>query len=140
MATITAPRRGGFGSHAAGRLGSNPASPWRHLDFALVGCLAAISAIGTLMVYSSTRGPGPDSYDSSYLKKQALFVVIGFGAMVVTSIVDYRRVRDFAPLAYAAVIGSWLVLVLFYGWCYAVAARGTQRAGAADEERKPVPA
>jgi rod shape determining protein RodA len=110
MTSITAPRRGGFGSHAAGRLGSNPTAAWRHLDYALVGCLAAVSAIGTLMVYSSTRGPGPDSYDSSYLKKQATFVAIGFVAMVITSLVDYRRVRDYAPLAYVAVIGL-LVLV-----------------------------
>lgn len=111
MASITAPRGSGFGSHAAGRLGSNPAAAWRHLDFALVGCLLAISAIGTLMVYSATRGPGPDAYDSSFLKKQALFVAIGFVVMVVTSMVDYRRVRDYAPVFYVGVI-ALLVLVV----------------------------
>ena len=105
MTSITVSRRrGGFGSSAAGRLGSNPAAAWRHLDVALVGCLVAISAIGTLMVYSSTRGPGgSDPYDASFLKKQALFVGLGFGVMAVTAAVDYRRVRDFAPLAYIAV-------------------------------------
>jgi rod shape determining protein RodA len=110
MATITSARRGGFGTSAAGRLGSNPAAAWRHLDLVLVGCLAAISAIGALMVYSATRGPGPDLYDSSFLKKQLLFVALGFGVLVMSAAVDYRRVRDFAPLAYLAVV-ALLVLV-----------------------------
>ncbi len=43
-----------------------------------------------------------------------------------------REIKDDVPgwlsgLAYAAVIGSWLVLVLFFGWCYAAAARGGTR-------------
>ena len=107
MASITASRRrGGFGSTAAGRLGSNPAAAWRHLDVVLVGCLAAIAAIGVLMVYSSTRGPGGDAaYDSSFLKKQALFVVLGFGVMILGTVIDYHRVRDFAPLAYVGGVG-----------------------------------
>ena len=59
MATITTPRRssGSFSRSPAGRLGSNPASAWRHLDLVLVGTVAAIAAIGVLMVYSATRGP-----------------------------------------------------------------------------------
>jgi rod shape determining protein RodA len=93
----------GFGRHVAGRLRSNPASPWRHLDLVLVGCIAAIAAIGTLMVYSATRGPGGGvPYDASFAKRQALFVCIGFGVLAVTTLVDYRRIRDFALPAYVA--------------------------------------
>jgi hypothetical protein len=56
-----------------------------------------------------------------------------------------REIKDDVPMwlnrtAYLVVIGSWLALVLFYGWCYAAAARGTRRAGAPDQARKPVPA
>jgi rod shape determining protein RodA len=111
MATITAARRrAGFGRTAAGRLGSNPAAVWRHLDLVLVVVLGAISAIGTLMVFSATRGPD-DPYDASFLRKQALFVIAGFGVMVVTTVIDYHRVRDFAPLAYVGGVGL-LALVI----------------------------
>ena len=113
MATTTLSRRGArtgssFGRSPAGRLSANPASPWRHLDLALVGTVAAISAIGTLMVYSATRGPTPP-YDATFVKRQALFVVLGFGLMVLAGTFDYRRYRDLAPVAY---IGTCLLLVL----------------------------
>jgi rod shape determining protein RodA len=112
MATTLTSRRRGLGGTAAGRLGSNPAAAWRHLDLVLVGCLVAIASIGTLMVYSSTRGPGGDAaYDASFLRKQALYMVLGFGAMAVTTLIDYHRVRDFAPLAYLGGVGL-LALVI----------------------------
>ena len=115
MATITAARRrGGFARTAAGRLGSNPAAAWRHLDLVLIAALAAISALGVLMVFSATRGP-EDPYDASFLKKQALFAAVGFGVMVVTTIVDYHRVRDFAPLAYVGVVGLLAMVVTGLG-------------------------
>lgn len=50
-----------------------------------------------------------------------------------------REIKDDVPTwlnrtAYAVVIGSWLVLVLFYGWCYAAAARGNARTRAPEPE------
>ena len=43
-----------------------------------------------------------------------------------------REVREDVPtwlhgLAYTLVIGSWIVMVLFFGWCYASAARGADQ-------------
>jgi hypothetical protein len=40
-----------------------------------------------------------------------------------------REIKDDVPgwlnaSAYAVVIGSWIALVLFFGWCYGAAARG----------------
>ena len=78
----------------------------------LVGCVAAIAAIGVLMVYSATRGPGAEPYDSTLPEAP--------GAVrrrrlrrpgAVTASIDYRRVRDFAPLVYLAVV-ALLVLVV----------------------------
>ena len=57
MATITTTRRGGFGSHAAGRLGSNPASPWRHLDFALVARALFPTRSGSATLAAGQQGP-----------------------------------------------------------------------------------
>ena len=41
---------------ALGRMSRNPASAWRHVDLVLVGCVVAVSALGCLMIFSSTRG------------------------------------------------------------------------------------
>jgi hypothetical protein len=53
-----------------------------------------------------------------------------------------REQKDDVPgwlyaVGYALVIVSWLVLLLFFGWCYSAAARG---AAANRQERHSVPA
>lgn len=50
-----------------------------------------------------------------------------------------REIKDDVPgwlntTAYLLVIGSWLALVLFFGWCYAQAARGASSGVAAERE------
>jgi rod shape determining protein RodA len=113
MAGVAFPaRRGGrVAPGALGRLSRNPASPWRHVDLVLVGCIAAIGALGCLMIFSSTRGRNPADFDTSYLSKQILFMAIGVGAMALTALVDYRRYRELAPLAYGAVVLLLLLVV-----------------------------
>lgn len=113
MASITATRRrSSLAGSPAGRLRADPTAAWRHLDLVLVGCLVAISAIGVLMVYSATRGPGGgEPIDQTFLKRQLMFVVVGFAVMVVTAAIDYHRVRDFAPIAYIACIGLLALVV-----------------------------
>ncbi|HTV10578.1 MAG TPA: FtsW/RodA/SpoVE family cell cycle protein [Acidimicrobiales bacterium] len=87
------------------------ASPaWRHVDVVLILVTAAISALGTLMIYSTTRVPlaASGSNPESYMKKQALYVALGLGAFVVTLLFDYRRYLSWAPVLYA---GSILALL-----------------------------
>ena len=77
-------------------------SVWRHFDVVLAAALALIGAFGCLMVYSATR----DSLEaqgispSYYLKKQAIFLIIGLVVMVGVAAIDYRRLRDWAILIY----------------------------------------
>ena len=90
------------------RLGSDrsrrdPSAPFRHVDVVLLVCTLAVAALGVLMVFSATRGPD-DPPDTSFLAKQALFVVIGVGVMLVVSLIDYHRIRDFAWVLYGGVI------------------------------------
>jgi hypothetical protein len=40
--------------------------------------------------------------------------------------------------AYAVVIGSWLALVLFFGWCYAAAAGRGSAADTSTPQEAPV--
>jgi rod shape determining protein RodA len=90
-----------------------PPSAWRHVDVVLVLATAGIAMFGVLMVYSASR----DSLQAAgidpayYLKRQAAFVVVGLVAMFVTAAVDYRRLRDLAPLLYGA---SVLILLAVF--------------------------
>ncbi len=88
----------------------DPTSPWRHLDPVMIGCTAALALIGVVMVYSATRGPGPDYYNA-YLFKQSLFVIIGAATLAVFTIVDYQKLHDWAWVFYG-VTNLLLLLVI----------------------------
>jgi rod shape determining protein RodA len=94
---------------ALGRMSRNPSSAWRHVDVVLVGCVAAVSALGCLMIFSATRGRNPSDYDTSFLFKQLLFMGVGVGVMAVVAAIDYRRYRELIPIAYG---GAVLLLLL----------------------------
>ncbi len=91
----------------------NPASPFRHVDVVLVALVAVASVFGALMVYSTTRGP-ISPYDTSYLKRVTMFVVIGGVVMAAVALFDYRKLRDYWPLIYGASV-LLLALVLVPG-------------------------
>jgi len=104
MATVTAPRPSTF------PLGRGATAAWRHVDLALLAATLSIAGMGVLMVYSATQSKladaGLDPY--MYLKRQAVWVVLGLIAMAVTVIVDYRVFRDLAPVLF----GGTLLLLL----------------------------
>ena len=87
--------------HDSRRSRRDPTAPLRHLDPVLLACTLALGLIGSLSVYSATRGPGPDFADS-YLLRQFAFVVIGTGVMTVLALVDYHKLHDWAWLFYGA--------------------------------------
>jgi len=79
------------------------ASPLRHFDWLLVGSCIAITALGLLMISSTThqRIPGDPYY---FVKRQMLFAAIGIVVMVVVLCIDYRRMRDYAMVFYGGTI------------------------------------
>jgi rod shape determining protein RodA len=89
------------------------ASPARHLDPVLIGAVLAIALLGLLMIYSSTRESlAFDGIDDLYfVKRQAIFVVLGLCVMAAVMAVDYRKLRDFSVLAYGAVVISLLAVL-----------------------------
>ena len=91
----------------------NPASPFRHIDLVLVACVGAATLFGALMVYSTTRGPTAP-YDTAYLKRVVMFMVIGAVVMVGAALFDYRKLRDYWPFIYGGAI-LLLALVLVPG-------------------------
>jgi rod shape determining protein RodA len=86
---------------------------WQHLDPILIAATLLIAGFGCLMVYTATR----DQLEAAglspqyYLKKQAIFMVIGVVAMLVVAAIDYRRFRDWAPAIYG--LSVFLLLAVY---------------------------
>ncbi|HUB70712.1 MAG TPA: FtsW/RodA/SpoVE family cell cycle protein [Acidimicrobiales bacterium] len=106
---ISSPAAGGSAA-AVPRHPTLTSPAWRHVDLVLIVITVAISALGTLMVYSTTRVPlaASGSDPQSYMKKQAVYALIGFGAFVAVLVFDYRRYLSWAPVLY---LGSLLALL-----------------------------
>ena len=75
------------------------ASPLRHFDWLLVGAALALTAVGLVMIYSTThhRIPSDPYY---FVKRQALFAGLGLAAMIGVLLIDYRRMRDYSMVFY----------------------------------------
>lgn len=84
-----------------GRLRS---SPVRRLDWTLLGSMAALSVIGAVLVYSATRSPLAEAGDDPqrYLKRHVLNLLVGLILGGLTAALDYRLLRAYAPIVYAA--------------------------------------
>jgi rod shape determining protein RodA len=88
-------------------------SPLRHVDWVLLVAVLALALIGTLLVWSATRGglAQAGGNPNTYLEKQLLNVAIGLVLMAAVSLIDYRMLRMCAPLVYAvACVGLLVVL------------------------------
>ncbi len=83
---------------------------WRHVDVLVVAAAAALSATGVVMVYATTKNPLAVAglNPQATMRKEALFAVIGFGAMCLVALVDYHKYLSWAPVLYA---GSILMLL-----------------------------
>lgn len=93
-------------------------------DMVLVGATIVVSIVGVVMVYTATRGgllaSGEDP--KTFLKKQALFVVLGICVMVGVALFDYRRLE---PLAY--VLYGLIILALLGVFVVGSSAQGAAR-------------
>jgi len=90
-----------FRRHPLTNVDQDPGAAWRHVDWLLAITVVAIAGLGALMIFSATRGrKGADTVDAYFLERQGLYVVIGLGLMAFTAAIDYRRLRELAPLLY----------------------------------------
>jgi len=103
------------GTTRAASMRRNPAAPWRHVDLLLLASVGLITLIGTLMVFSSTRGTGASAANTAILERHLAFVATGVTVMALTTMADYRRFRDWAPLLYGAVCLLLLGVVSPFG-------------------------
>jgi rod shape determining protein RodA len=98
---------------------TSPRVPTAHrrvlrVDLILVGAALAVSVVGVIMVYTATRGPLIATGDSptTYLKRQALWVVLGVVAMTVMAFVDYRRLESIGMLFYGLSVFLLLAVLI----------------------------
>lgn len=95
----------------------NSLSYWRTLDKPLLLIVGLLLAIGAGMVFSTTFNWSLESRGSStaiFLQDHMRNVVLGLGAMIFFSRIDYRFWKRFAPLLFLVTMGA-LVAVLFFG-------------------------
>jgi len=96
---------------------TNVATRPRHVsarfDLVLVGTALLLAMTGVVMIYSATKGKlalaGDDPH--YYLKRQAMFVVIGVVVMVALALFDYRRFEQISTVLYIGIVLA-LVAVL----------------------------
>jgi rod shape determining protein RodA len=84
---------------------------YHHIDWALVGAMVAICALGVAMIYSTTYDP---QHPSRLYVTQLYAIVLGLAAMVVTLTIDYRAFTDKSHLIYFAIL-ALLLYVMFLG-------------------------
>jgi rod shape determining protein RodA len=85
----------------------------RRFDVILGGGAILLGLIGLVMIYSATKGKLALAGDDPryYLKRQAVFMLIGIVAMVVMALIDYRRLEQISTVLYIGVVLA-LVAVL----------------------------
>jgi len=101
-------RKGSLASRAVAR-----DSVLRRLDWVLALAVAALLALGTVLVWSATRQRELDAGldPQAFLKKHLLNITIGLALAVVTTLLDYRMLRAYAPFVYGfSVLGLLAVL------------------------------
>ncbi|GAC1416134.1 MAG: putative lipid II flippase FtsW [Candidatus Velthaea sp.] len=82
-------------------------------DMVLFAAIAALVAIGLIMIYSASSATAYASFRDTayYLKRQSIWLLVGIVAATLAYRFDYRRLRTAAPIGIAAAF-MMLVLVL----------------------------
>ncbi|MEM9468146.1 MAG: FtsW/RodA/SpoVE family cell cycle protein [Actinomycetota bacterium] len=101
----------------AGRTrGDEERDPWWFVvDPILILCVAAITSLGVVLVYSATRGPVTDLLppDTSFLEKQTFFAVAGAALGFVAAIFNIERIRSLVSVGYIGLIVLLIGVALF---------------------------
>ena len=86
---------------------------WLLVDPFLILSALAVTAMGSVLVYSATRGVVGDFTEpnTGFLERQVLFIVMGVVVGASAAFVRPRLMRRLYPLAFAAMVAAlWLVL------------------------------
>jgi rod shape determining protein RodA len=111
-------RAEGIFGEAVDRIGGEPISarmarkaPARHLDLTLLLVTLLLSAFGALMIYSATVHQQTTAGIDPYLKKQLIYMIVGFVVLLFVAMFDYRYLRTFAAFIYGGIILGLLIVL-----------------------------
>ncbi len=111
-------RAEGIFGEAVDRIGGEPISarmarkaPVRHLDLTLLVVTLLLSAFGALMIYSATVHQQTTAGIDPYLRKQLVYMVVGFVVLFLVAVFDYRYLRAFAAFIYGGIILGLLIVL-----------------------------
>lgn len=79
---------------------------WFVVDPVLIAAAFFITTVGTLLVFSATRGTGTgaESADTSFLERQVFFALVAAGVAFVIALIDIRRIRALIPVGYLGLL------------------------------------
>ncbi|MBV9099358.1 MAG: rod shape-determining protein RodA [Frankiaceae bacterium] len=89
-------------------------SPLRRLDWILLLSVAALCTLGALLVWGATK-PNQVAHGldpNAYLKKDILNIGIGLSLATLAALVDYRTIRAYAPVVYAASLAGLIAVLV----------------------------
>ncbi len=86
----------------------------RQPDWAILGCVLTLLSIGLLMVGSSSSVRALETLNDSfyYLKRQALWSIIGLGVMAWTMRLDYQVIRKYARVFFLLTLVSIIAVLI----------------------------
>ncbi len=95
------------------------------VDQVLAAIVIALIGFGVVMVYSSSVIEANVAFDDPhyFLKRQAVYAVVGLGLIAVVSRVDYRKLKPFTYPVLLAVVGLLVLAVVGFGHSGGGAAR-----------------
>ncbi len=88
---------------------------WFVVDPILILAVAGITSMGTLLVFSATRGPATELIpaDTSFLERQVFFAIAGAALGAVAAVVNIERIRSLVSVGYLGLIGLLFGILLF---------------------------
>jgi rod shape determining protein RodA len=100
-------------NYAPATVAARPRSLTLRFDLVLMGLSALLGIIGIVMIYSATKGPlALEGEDPRYfLKRQAVFWVIGVTTMVALALFDYRRLEHVSTVLYVGILLALLAVL-----------------------------
>ncbi len=90
--------------------------PIFHIDWLMLMAAGAVTALGLLMIYSSTRTHLALNSTSTmyYVERQGIALGIGLVLALLATVIDYRKLQELWPLLYGATL-PLLFVVRFVG-------------------------
>lgn len=86
---------------------------FKKLDINLIVVILALNIIGLINLYSATHGPTSAEVSGLFIS-QIMWLVVGWGVFLVTTLIDYTIVSRIATVIYVLNLGA-IIFTTFYG-------------------------